>query len=615
MENDHSFGLPKNTPAHCYRGFSEALGQSLLCIIAGMVLLAFHGSAEANFCKSVTTERAFEEARALVNETFAKTISGETSDYVGDTAYNADIISCNRKRDNQGNDIEKSIGARHRFPNDLEARSIKGKYKYYATAPLAYAYELRREKGDWIVRMPMRFHWPKSRKTDMIDISMELVDELGDPALSRLCAQGATVFDKNGKDVTRGYIPIRDKKNGIKGTDTVSWDEEACRVERSTQVAGRNILRHLREFFANSITRVWNRPGFRVEPVLVDHGQGTQAQINAWDKDKITWELHLNLKPDHRASYKRWAFKWNNMYTGVPAHVIAHEFGHKLGLDDEYGWGPGITRTQRDCSNRRGTAPFEYLMCNQIASHDETAGDSDIHDGAKAVYPWVVTRRYAIAKELTCKKDSDCGDGLFCAKGPVTIGRNQCEPVRAEGKLCDRDNQCESNRCVTGFCRKAHECTSDSDCDNSSYCKLGLGDLDYNSCKPRLSEWKACTSDKQCQSGHCSKWRPQDGQVSGICYTPNSKQGGDSCKIDPECATGACNSKKHCVCKKDSDCANNQWCDKGLDLHENSCRTKLDKGQACGKYGDLGVSHRCKSGKCSTKTGLGVPGVTTIYCQ
>jgi hypothetical protein len=583
----------------------------LLSIIC---LLALHEPVQANFCKGVTTERARDEARLLVHETFAKTPTGESVDYVGDQTYNADIISCNRKRDNKGNDIEKSINANHRFANNLEPRSIKGKYAYYATAPLAYAYELRREKGEWIVRAPMRFHWPTARKTDMIDISMELVRELNDPTLNGLCS--ITVFDKDGKNVDRGYIPIRNLAGGIKGTDTVSLDEEACRVRRSTKVGGELILRHLRKFFANALIRVWNRPGFRIEPILLDHGEGTEAQINAWDKDGITWELRLNLKPDHRASYKRWAFKWNNMYTGVPAHVIAHEYGHKLGFDDEYGWGPGITRSQRDCANRRGTAPFEYIMCNQGASWDtDGTTDDDVHNGAKAVYPWLATRRYAIAQELTCKQDSDCGAGLFCAKGPLTVGRNHCEALKPIAGLCDRDAQCKSDRCVAGSCAAAHECLADADCGSGSFCKIGLGDLNRNTCRTRLADWAACTSDKQCKSGQCSGWRPQDGQVSGVCYTANSKQSGEACKIDLECAAGACNSNKRCVCKKDADCAGNQWCDQGFDAHENSCRAKLDKGQACGVYGDLGVSRRCKSGKCSTKTGLGVPGVTTLYCQ
>ena len=588
--------------------FSFLSAMLLLC------MLVIPGYAHANLCKSMTTERARTEARRMEDETFAQAPQSQTVDYVGNRAYNADLISCNRQQDSNGNAIEKEIGAGHEFAANLEARSVTGKYNYFATSPLAYAYELRRDKAIWIVRAPMRFHWPDSRKTDMVDISMELAGQLNDATLNRLCASGATVFDSNGKDVTRGRIPLRG--DNATGTDTVWSGEDACRVPRALQVNGEGILRHVRRFYADSITRVWNRPGFRVQPVLIDHGEGTQAQINAWDQDGITWELHLNLIPDHRASYKRWTMKWNHMYTGVPSHTIAHEYGHKMGLDDEYGWGPTATRSQRDCSTRDNTLPDEYLMCSQWASqNDSESTDSDSKTGAKAVYVWLVTRRYAVAQELTCKEDTDCGNGRFCAKGPLGVGRNQCETLKQVGGTCDRATQCSTGRCAGGFCAVQHECTADNDCDSNEFCKIGLGNLDQNTCRTKLPDWDACTGDKQCKSGHCSGWRPQDGQTSGICYTPSSRQGGESCKIDLECAAGACNSNKRCVCKQDDDCASNEWCDKGLDLHENSCRAKFDKGQACGKYGDLGVSRRCKSGKCSTGSGLGVPGVTTIYCQ
>jgi hypothetical protein len=65
--------------------------------------------AHANFCKSVTTERARDEARLLEKERFA----AGSVDYVGDRVYNADIISCNRKRDSNGNEVEKAIVGNH----------------------------------------------------------------------------------------------------------------------------------------------------------------------------------------------------------------------------------------------------------------------------------------------------------------------------------------------------------------------------------------------------------------------------------------------------------------------------------------------------------------------
>jgi hypothetical protein len=117
-------------------------------------------------------------------------------------------------------------------------------------------------------------------------------------------------------------------------------------------------------------------------------------------------------------------------------------------------------------------------------------------------------------------------------------------------------------------------------------------------CEAKLADGGACTGAGQCSSGSCSEWRPQDGQISGICFTPNSKAAGDSCRIDLECKTGKCNSNKQCVCNNDVDCGSGQWCDAGADTHENTCKPKLNKGETCGKLGELGVGHRCKSGDC-----------------
>ena len=53
-----------------------------------------------------------------------------------------------------------------------------------------------------------------------------------------------------------------------------------------------------------------------------------------------------------------------------------------------------------------------------------------------------------------------------------------------------------------------------------------------------------------------------------------------------------------CVCASDADCGQDCRCDGGLDLKKNVCKAKLNIGEVCGKVGELGVGHRCKSGDC-----------------
>jgi hypothetical protein len=209
-------------------------------------------------------------------------------------------------------------------------------------------------------------------------------------------------------------------------------------------------------------------------------------------------------------------------------------------------------------------------------------------------------RLKGLAGEAICDSDPECEDGQYCDKGVVAgVGRNQCKDVKPIGTACTRGGECLSGRCSLLNCAAANECMTDGDCGAGRYCNTGLAELGRNACETQLANGRACTGDHQCGSGHCSQWRPQDGQVSGICYVPGAKAAGDSCLIDLECKAGKCNSKKQCVCKNDADCGSGFWCDAGLDLKDNVCKRKLDKGESCGKAGSFGNDHKCKSGNCS----------------
>jgi hypothetical protein len=210
-----------------------------------------------------------------------------------------------------------------------------------------------------------------------------------------------------------------------------------------------------------------------------------------------------------------------------------------------------------------------------------------------------------LAGEPVCGDDPDCEDGRFCDTGTATVGRNQCKPLKPVGQVCTRDGECQTDRCAGLRCAAADECLADADCADGSYCRTGVAGMGRNECRPRLAQHAACTGDHQCASGRCSPWRPQDGQASGICYTPASLVGGEACRIDLECRAGKCNSDKRCVCQSDADCQSDSWCDRGFDLAANSCRRKLGEGEECGTVGEVGVGHRCRSGRC------GVAGIST----
>ena len=139
-------------------------------------------------------------------------------------------------------------------------------------------------------------------------------------------------------------------------------------------------------------------------------------------------------------------------------------------------------------------------------------------------------------------------------------------------------------------------CTVDTDCPWGTYCNAGI-DINKNSCDAKKPNEAACdlvTGARQCQSGRCNL---------GRCWEPNSVAAGGTCYLDAACSAGKCSAidgaRGTCVCQKDGDCANGQWCDAGLDTKINACRIKLAAGASCGKVGSVGNDHKCKSGECS----------------
>lgn len=164
------------------------------------------------------------------------------------------------------------------------------------------------------------------------------------------------------------------------------------------------------------------------------------------------------------------------------------------------------------------------------------------------------------------------------------------------GGTCSKNADCSSGRCTGalgayGVC----VCDADNDCGNGQWCNAGA-DFKQNRCETLKNDTESCPAvggGHACKSGTCNL---------GRCYTADSVAMGGTCYLDAACKVGKCSAvdggKGSCVCKEDVDCGSGKWCDAGLDLKQNACKLKLDKGEVCGKVGELGVGHRCKSGDC-----------------
>ena len=260
----------------------------------------------------------------------------------------------------------------------------------------------------------------------------------------------------------------------------------------------------------------------------------------------------------------------------------------KPNTDGDLRFCDGTSNVMDYCTSEKSREILNACQLNRAARQRERYQTSD----GKTDYQAMAGLR----GEGACEADSECEGDEFCTVGILNLARNICKPKLDRGTPCTTKRQCASERCSWGVCADPDECQSDSDCASGNYCGDPISGK--RTCKARLADGQACTKDYQCTSTECSEWRPQDGQVSGICYTPSSKLGGESCRIDLECKVGKCNSNKVCVCKSDGDCKSGYWCDGGFaDFENNVCKRKLGKGESCGV--GVNIGHRCLSGKCS----------------
>jgi len=406
----------------------------------------------ATLCnESDIRQRHSKEAELLEKETFAQ------GDYKGDRSYNARVIACNRSRDSEGKEVEAEFKTDETFGSDLGERIIRGKISYFGIAPLRYGYVLSRKGGTWILTSIQQFDFPDIAlgiETKVIDLPMALATQL---------KGGKDHCSKVKKDalgfVTAGPIRVLDKDAG--GT-TIPLDDphQACRFDRGEKllntVTNQTLAPegHLTEYWRAAIEKQWSRPGFKVEVILAKRDKVSADRMKQFEdagllaigesEKSIVWNIHLNQNEKTRAMYKPIAgglIRPNPIYAGTHADVLVHEFGHSVGLDDEYPEGDE-PKPSRDCQ-KLSAKGGSYTMCHPTLGGIEP-------NWSKGVYPWILTRRYDLGepiKKAECKVAADCKKGFYCDLGVLTIGKNTCRKLRSEDEPCSADKQCASSKC------------------------------------------------------------------------------------------------------------------------------------------------------------------------
>lgn len=299
------------------------------------------------------------------------------------------------------------------------------------------------------------------------------------------------------------------------------------------------------------------------------------------------------------------------------------QYAHDSGLDFAYGtdfntgvaqlgprFGPGrcwasLVHDEKKCGTPRPAGREEPLPAR--ASRVEEIDGTNYYTDGLATYGWLpeLTRDLIDlgtpgARKLTRSAEAylamwERAYGEQPDSPPQEL--DQVEPGSLVlGLACTQDDQCRSGRCSSiAGARGVCVCNEDDDCGPGNFCNMGV-DVQVNACQPLKADGESCAAidgGRTCLGGRCS-W--------GRCYTPGGAAMGETCYVDAACAKGKCSSidgtKGQCVCKDDPDCGAGFWCDAGLDTKLNACKRKLDKGEVCGKVGDINVGHRCKSGKC-----------------
>ncbi len=337
----------------------------VLMTLTMVVIALIAVPATATLCKTKHIKSRHKTEASQLKKAFS------TAKYQGSTAYNERIVGCNRHRDGRAKKIEKAITAKHKFKRNLKPRLIKGHIQYFNFAPMRYGYRLERKSGTWIVTVPIKFHFPKKFKK-RLDIPMQLAKQLG---IDQTKCKKAM---RQGGHVIRGHVDIKNN----------AFDIDACRLNRDERFGGKKVKNHLMEYWRTQIESFWSRPKFKLRIKIINRNEVSKSDLKAYKKRNVIWHVRMNHKKNTRAMYKASIGRPHPIYAGIDGGTVVHEFGHAIGLDDEY---PGKKNPPafRKCRDLGGS---KYIMCSMPADAPKTY--------AKAVYAWIVTRRYADGTKL-----------------------------------------------------------------------------------------------------------------------------------------------------------------------------------------------------------------------
>ncbi|MFQ5525223.1 MAG: Dickkopf N-terminal cysteine-rich domain-containing protein [Thermoanaerobaculia bacterium] len=381
------------------------------------------------------------------------------------------------------------------------------------------------------------------------------------------------------------------------------------------------------DFPKSTLDLLQENPITQVDPI------GVLDPLNVLDGgDYLTVYFATKFMPyQYNQMYKSNPVQFNNFSTMTTDGTYWHEVGHAFGLDDEYGKDDRNDKPKDngcEYSGYQKYSPTYYQMCEGGRSPDEVkkceSTQGDYCADPRTIYYYLAVSRY-ITKQNECANDRDCGEGRYCDKGFVTVGKNQCLDEKKDNEPCDilgGAHQCEGKHCAWGRCYtpksvpmggvcfvddacKKGKCSSldgtkgtcvcktDEDCGGDKWCNAGV-DLVKNACEPLKKDNDTCAAvggGHQCEGGHCKFSR---------CYTPNSVPLGGLCYVDDACKEGKCSSidgtRGTCVCKNDKDCGEGRWCDGGVDLTKNRCQPLKNDNETCAA---VGGGHQCKGGRCA----------------